>query len=264
VLQAFVVVLREGFEGFLIVAIILSYLRKTRQFHLVPMVYWGTVVSLVSSGVAGYLLLRGASQPLWEGVLGVFAAAMVTWLVIHMWRTAARLKPEMEKHLVEATMGKKTRAAFLGVFLFTVLMITREGMETALLLITIREPRIVTGILLGLVAAVALALAWVRLGHLINLKRFFQVTSIFLLLVVVQILIYSFHEFTEAGLFPHSEALHQATEPFSPQGIYGRWFSLGMVAVCTVWLVGAWISDLLARRRPKKKWVSTQPTTLDG
>ena len=62
-------------------------------------------------------------------------------------------------------------------------------------------------------------------GHLINVKRFFQVTGIFLLLFMVQVGIYSFHEFSEAGLLPNSEVLHHATEKFSPDGLYGKWFS---------------------------------------
>ena len=247
-LQAFVVVLREGFEAFLIIAIILAYLQKTHRDALLPAVYWGIGGSIISSGVLGYLLLQGANQSLWEGVFGLVAVFMVTWLVIHMWRTAPRLKQEMENSLSEATRGKTTKAALLGVFLFTMFMISREGMETALLLIQIHDPRIVSGICLGLLAAAAMAFLWARFGHLINLKLFFQATAIFLLLFVAQILLYSFHEFTEVGIFPHSEALHVATEPFSPEGYYGKWFSLMMVGTCAAWLCGAWVVDRFSRR----------------
>ena len=242
-LQAFVVVFREGFEAFLIVAIIAAYLRKTKQILLMPAVYYGVFASILTSGVLGWLLLQGANQSLWEGISGLVAAVMVTWLVIHMWRTAPHMKKDMEHHLSDATGGKTAKVAFAGVFLFTVLMISREGMETALLLIQIHQGRIVTGILFGILAAASMSYAWARFGHLIDLKRFFQVTAIFLLLFVVQILIYSFHEFTEAGVFPNSEFLHRATEPFSPQGLYGKWFSMLSVAVCAIWLVTVWIKD---------------------
>ncbi len=242
-LQAFVVVLREGFEAFLIVAIIVAYLRKTFRLRLIPAVYWGTGVSILTSLALGSLLLKGANQSLWEGIFGLIAAVLVTWLVIHMWKTAPRMKQEMEIRLDHATEGKTSAAAFFGVFLFTVLMITREGMETALLLIQIHDPKIVSGILLGIFAAGAMAFLWGRFGYLINLKLFFQVTAIFLLLFVCQILIYSFHEFTEVGIFPHSEALHRATEPFSSQGLYGRWFSFLMSLVCAGWLAWAWIYE---------------------
>lgn len=242
-LQAFVIVLREGFEAFLIVAITVAYLRKTKQSGLLPAVRWGVAASVLASALGGYLLLRGANQPLWEGIFGVIAAVMVSWLVVQMWRTAPRLKQRMENRLSLATEGRTKKIAWWGVFLFTLVMITREGMETALLLIQIRDPRIVSGILLGITAAVLLASVWGRWGHLIDLKLFFQVTAIFLLLFVAQILVYSFHELTEAGVLPHSETLHLATEPFSPAGLYGRWFSFLTVTVCLLWLGGAWLLE---------------------
>ncbi len=256
-LQAFIVVLREGFEGFLIVAITLAYLKKINLTSLFPAVYWGIAASVVLSGLLGYLLLLGANQSLWEGVFGVVAAFMVTWLVVHMWMTAAHMKKDMENKLSAATSGKTTPAAFFGVFLFTGLMISREGMETALLLIQIHEPQIVTGIFLGVLAAAGMAFLWARFGHLINLRLFFQVTAIFLLLFVVQIFIYSFHEFTEAGVLPNSEALHLATEPFSPEGIYGKWFSLSMVIICAVWLCGAWVSNQFSARFSSRSGTKT-------
>jgi high-affinity iron transporter len=134
-------------------------------------------------------------------------------------------------------------AAVLGVVLFTFLMITREGMETALLLMQVKDANVIQGALLGLAAAVAFAIGWARFGHLINVKRFFQVTSIFLLLFMLQVAIYSFHEFTEAGLLPNSEFLHHATEKYSPDGLYGKWFSPIMIGICALWLVGAWLID---------------------
>jgi high-affinity iron transporter len=97
------------------------------------------------------------------------------------------------------------------------------------------------------VAAVAFAIGWAKFGHLLNVKRFFQVTSIFLLLFMVQVAIYSFHEFTEAGMLPNSEALHIATEKFSPDGLYGKWFSPIMIGICALWLVGAWAIDRVKR-----------------
>ena len=100
-----------------------------------------------------------------------------------------------------------------------------------------------------MVAAVAFALGWARWAHLINVRRFFQVTGVFLLLFMVQVSIYSFHEFAEAGLLPNSDFLHEATEKFSPDGLYGKWFSPVMVGFCGLWLLGGWLLD----RRGKTK-----------
>ena len=249
-LQSFIIVLREGFESFLIVAVILAYLHKSGRRFLAPAVYVAIVFSLFASMALGYVLMQGINQSLWEGVLGVVAIVMVASLVIHMWRTAPNLKEKMHQRLGEASTDKSRLAAFAGVFLFTALMITREGMETALMLLQVRHnPRMIAGSLLGLAAAAVLAAGWARFSHLINVKRFFQVTGVFLLLFMVQVGIYSFHEFSEAGVLPNSDFLHEATEKFSPDGLYGKWFSLVMVGVCALWLLSAWVIDRLKTPR---------------
>jgi len=155
-------------------------------------------------------------------------------------------------------------AAVTGVFLFTFLMITREGMETALMLLQVHDSSLVYGALLGLVAAVGLAWAWARFGHLINVRRFFQVTGVFLLLFMAQVAIYTFHEFAEAGLLPNSEVLHAATEKFSPDGLYGKWFSLVMVALCGVWLLGSWMMDRVRTSRISRQAVRFDQVQASG
>ena len=262
-LQSFIIVLREGFESFLLVAVIFSYLRRTGQRQLTSAVYAAIVAALGISGGLGYLLFQmqtgnsesvekyfGATvagflgnESLREAVLGSVAIAMVASLVIYMWRTGAQLKQRMEERLSEVSSKRSIWLAYLGIFLFTSLTISREGMETALMLLQVHTPRLVWGALLGLVAAGSMAWAWGRFGHLMNVKRFFQVTGIFLLLFMAQVAIYTFHEFAEAGVLPNSEALHAATEKFSPEGLYGQWFSVVMVGVCAAWLIGAWLID---------------------
>ena len=248
-LQAFMIVFREGFEGFLIVAIILSYLRKSAEKWLEPAVYWGIVVSIIASAAMGYALREGVNQSLWEGILGVATIVMVGTLVIQMWRIGPRFKSNVEHKLFNISSRRSRWAAFLGIFLFSTLMIAREGMEMAVMLIQVRQGRFVTGALLGVLAAGTLAYAWVRFSHLINLRRFFKVTGIFLLLFLIQIAIYSIHEFSEAGVLPYSEAIHVATERFSPVGLYGKWFSLLIVAPCVLWLLAGWIHDRLKTSR---------------
>ena len=261
-LQSFIIVLREGFESFLLVAVIFSYLKKSGRPQLSPAVYSAIAVGLAISATIGYLLFRMqtgdpelmekwlgpsvagflANEALREAVLGLVAILMVLSLVIYMWRTGANLKERMEHRLGKVSV-RPGWMAFAGIFLFTVLMIAREGMETALMLLQVRSPRLIWGAAFGLVATIAMALAWVRFAHLINVRRFFQVTAIFLILFMIQVGIYTFHEFSEAGVLPNSEAIHTATEKLSPDGLYGQWFSFVMVGFCGGWLLIAWIVD---------------------
>src|SRR5438132_1416927 len=79
--------------------------------------------------------------------------------------------------------------------------------------------------LLGTIAAAVVAWLWSRYGHRVNLSLFFQVTAVFLAIFVVQLFIYGFHELTEANLIAGSQAWHDATEPYGPDGIYGKYLS---------------------------------------
>ena len=264
-LNSFIIVLREGFESFLLVAVILSYLRKAGQKSLLTAVYVAILLGLSTSAALGYVLKNGVAEStlesglgarlgnyvgqflgnesLREGVLGVIAIIMVGTLVIHMWRTGPKIQQRMRSRLGEMSTRKSRIAAIAGVFLFTFLMITREGMETALLLLQVHGSEVLSGALLGLAGAGLFAWGWARFAHLINVRRFFQVTGIFLLLFMIQVGIYSFHEFSEAGLLPNSDALHAATEKLSPDGLYGKWFSLAMISVCALWLLIGWLKD---------------------
>lgn len=264
-LSSFIIILREGFESFLLVAVILTYLKKANLNRLTSAVYLAIAFGLAASAGLGYVLLYGVeretlerifgetiasyvasflgNEALREAVLGTLAIVLVASLIIHMWRTGPNLREKMTRTLGALSSRTSRLAALVGVFLFTFLIITREGMETALMLLQVRDSNLIYGAMLGLLAAGALAWAWAHYGHLINLKRFFHVTGIFLLLFLVQVAIFTFHEFAEAGLLPNSEVLHAATEKFSPDGLYGKWFSLVMVGVCGVWLFAAWLID---------------------
>jgi high-affinity iron transporter len=264
-LNSFIIVMREGFESFLLVAVILAYLRRSEQKWLTSSVYVAIVLALAASAGLAYVLNSGVNddhvqaifgatvggyisqffnnEALREAVLGAIAVVMVGTLVIHMWRTGPKIQQRMRERLSAVSSKSSRVAAVLGVFLFTFLMITREGMETALMLMQVKTPNLINGALLGLLAAITFAWGWARFGHLINVKRFFQVTGIFLLLFMIQVGIYSFHEFAEAGLLPNSDFLHEATEKFSPDGLYGKWFSAIMIGVCALWLLGAWLRD---------------------
>ena len=281
-LNSFIIVMREGFESFLLVAVILAYLRKSGQKWLTSPVYVAIVLALAASAGLAYLLNTGvddatvhsifgsflggyisqffANEALREAILGAIAVLMVGTLVIHMWRTGPKVQQRMRERLSAVSSKSSRIAAVAGVFLFTFLMITREGMETALMLMQVKDPNMINGALLGLLAAITFAFGWAKFGHLINLKRFFQVTGIFLLLFMIQVGIYSFHEFTEAGLLPNSEFLHHATEKFSPDGLYGKWFSPIMIGICALWLLGAWLID--RRSKPNVTRITSAPVLV--
>ena len=240
-LQAFVITLREGLEAFLIVAISLTYLRKTGRSELAKAVHWGIVAAVVASAAGGYLLYNAANQEWIEGPLALVAAISVTTLTVHMWRAGRRMKGEIEEHLHTRAM-RTGLGALAGVFLFTLLMIGREGIETALLLLQVRQTfNLVVGAAGGVAAAGIVAWLWSRYGHRVNLGLFFQVTAIFLFVFVVQLFIQSIHEMSEQGYLPYSGFIHAATESWGPDSVFGHALTYLLVILPLGWL-------LIARR----------------
>ena len=247
-LTTLLVTLREGIEAFLIVAITLAYLRKTNRTALSPAVYWGTGVAVVLSVIAGILFREAENKPMWEGLLAAAAAIMVLSMVVYMLKASKRMRGDIAAK-VDVAAAKPGAGAWFGVFAFVLLMIVREGMETALIMSTLLfeqgSRNLLIGASAGVVLAALLAWAWSRYGQRVNLKRFFQVTSLFLVLFTVQLFIYAFHEFTEVGLIPgiDNEYWHVATEPYGPEGVWGAWLTYLMVLVPGGWLALAWWHD---------------------
>lgn len=252
-LSAFVITLREGLEAFLIVAISLAYLRKSNRRELIPAVHWGIALSILISIGAALLFQRAANQSLWEGILALVAAGSVASLTLHMWRAARRIKRDIEGHLQSSAL-RTGATAFLGVFGFTLLMISREGMETALLMGTllfqVRSMDLIGGAVLGTSCAAAIAWLWSRYGHRVNLGLFFQVTAIFLLVFVVQLFIYGFHELSEAFVsVPLAEWVHWKTEPYGPDGPYGHYLTYLLVMMPLAWLIASTVFQKRAMPR---------------
>jgi high-affinity iron transporter len=248
-LQILVITLREGIEAFLIVAITAGILRQTGRAALLPALYWGAGVAIVVSFIASLAFAQAENKPLWEGCLAAAAATLVATMTVYMLRTARTMRAQISARIAQATRNKPSRTAWWAVFLFVLLMIVREGMETALLLSTLfvqqGKREMLIGGLLGVAGAALLASAWIRYGRRVNIARFLQVTAIFLLIFSLQLVIYTFHEFFEAGAVPFVDNAfwHIAIEPYGPDGVYGEWLTYLMVLIPAGWLAAISLKD---------------------
>ncbi len=251
-LNIFVLTLREGIEAFLIVAITLAYLRQTQRHALVSAVYWGTGTAIVASGVASYFFSQAENKPMWEGLLALVAAALVISMTIYMLKVARHMRANIGRGIEEALANRTRGAGWWSVFAFVLLMIAREGMETAVVLSTLAMERgneaLLTGALLGVVGAAGIAWMWARYGRRINLAKFFQVTAVFLLIFSVQLVIYAVHELSEANALPFidNEWLHVTSEPYGPEGFWGQMLTYSMVIVPLLYLGWTALRDRIA------------------
>ncbi len=196
-LPTFVVTLREGFEAALVVGIVMACLKKAEQTQLYRWVYWGIFAGIFASIAIGFLLggivsgvetVGGIYAPvvkqLLEGVLGLIAIAMLTWMLLWMTNQAKSLKGEVEGAITSALSNDNAGKA---VFLLVLIAVVREGFETVLFILAKFQqdwtlPAVGAG--LGLTLAAIMGIALFSLGVRLNIRLFFQVMGIFLLLIV--------------------------------------------------------------------------------
>lgn len=204
--SALVITLREGVEAALAIGIVLLYLRKTGRQQMASAVWWGLSLAVIASLVGAWVLDRlQVNGEIFGGVLMLVAAVFVGTMILWMWKAARGLKKEIENKIEQiATQQEEGRGARTALFLFTFLMIVREGIETVIFLraVNLTTDAILSfiGGILGLVLATMFGIFFVRGSIRIDLGRFFKITGIVLMLFVAQLLISGVHELSEGGL----------------------------------------------------------------
>jgi high-affinity iron transporter len=209
---AFVIALREGIEAALIVSILLAYLKQLGRTDRSQLVWWGTGIAVLLSAALGTVIFtvgadfEGTAEQVFEGLVTLTAVSVLTWMIFWMRRQGARIKSELHQKVDTALLAGGFALAALAFF-----AVLREGVETALFLFAAAEGTAVEGGGVGaqlLGAAFGLALAIVlgallyRGGIRMNLRTFFKVTGVILIVVAAGLFAYSIHELQEAGWFP--------------------------------------------------------------
>jgi high-affinity iron transporter len=252
--ETFVITFREGLEAFLIVAIMLAYLTKTGRRHLAKPVYAGVAFALLVCATTGWHVAELADTPAMEGGLAMFAGVLVASMTYYVMKTAGQIRHSitntMDTHAAKTGIGAVT-----GIFIFTVLMIAREGMETALMLgaisAQVQNTHMLAGAMAGIALTALIGIMWVKQSHRINLKLFMQVTGVFLILFSVHLFLYGVYELTEVenSVF-YNEALHNAIRPFaSTKTPFGQAVVYSLLIVPCAWLFFAYLRDKFFRPR---------------
>ncbi len=211
ILPTFIVTLREGFEAALVVGIVMACLKKAGQTQLYPWVYLGILGGIIASIAVGFFLtgvisgvetVGGIYAPvvkqLLEGILGLVAIAMLSWMLLWMTKQAKSLKGEVEGTISSALSNDSAGKA---VFLLILVAVVREGFETVLFILAKFQqdwtlPAV--GAVAGLTLAAIMGVALFSLGVRINIRLFFQVMGIFLLLIVAGLVVGALRHFDAA------------------------------------------------------------------
>jgi FTR1 family protein len=213
-IEAFVITLREGTEAALVVCLALAYVRKIGRPELGRTLWIGVTLAGILSiaSVVATKLANFSTEGAIEGIVHLVSCALVSWLLFWMWRHGKKVKQQTEARLGELSGGPK-----FGIFLFAFLMVLREGAEMVLMLVPVDfstdSVLASTGAVLGLGVAVALGVAFTKGTLRVDLRKFFSITTIILLLFAFQLLVSGLHEFAEAGWIPAGETYMRIVGP---------------------------------------------------
>lgn len=200
------ITLREGLEAALIIGVILAYLAKTGNRDKARPVWIGTVLSVAMSVLVGAVIfltaggIEGRAEELFEGTAMFTAVGVLTYMIFWMRKQSINIRAHLQAQVNTALQSGSLVA--LGLLAFVA--VGREGVETALFMFAATKAATplaaFAGGMLGLIAAVVLGYLLYRGTYRLNLRAFFNVTSVLLLLFAAGLLARGIHEFTGAGV----------------------------------------------------------------
>ncbi len=203
-LPSLLITFREALEAALIIAIMVTYLKKIGKSDLNKYNYLGAGSAVVLSLIVGALLqifyggLGKVASQLFEGVASLTAVVVLTSMIFWMSKHSKEIKNEMEGKIYQAVtqgdMYKITALSFVAV--------AREGLETVLFLSAsfIQDMAgTLLGATLGILIVLGLSIALIKRTINLEIGKFFMFTSIMLLIFGAGLAGYGVHELIEAG-----------------------------------------------------------------
>lgn len=200
--------MRETLEASLVVGIVLTYLLRTDNQRHVKFVWLGVAGGITMSILLALVFvtyseyLTGAAQQMYEGATMLFAAGLLTWMILWMIRQGRRMRQQIEGEV--ATHVENDRP--LGIFLLAFVGVAREGVETVIFLqaavLHAKAGSHLVGFLLGMGVALLLTYGMFKGFSRLPLKKFFTISSVLLLMFGAGLIAHGIHEFQEAGILP--------------------------------------------------------------
>ena len=207
---SFLIFAREGIEGTLICAILLTLLAAAGRRDLFRWVLLGAAVAVAVAAAVGVVLwtvsrdafVGSTAQAWFETVVFLVAVAVLTYMTFWMRRHARTMGREIRDRAAGAVAGGSALALALIAFV----TVGREAIETVLFLLAVAYQTSPLQVLIGAVAGLGLALgvgfAMYRFGVRVNLGKFFTVIGSLLLVVAAGLLANAVQNLQQLGILP--------------------------------------------------------------
>ena len=200
---SFLITFRETLEAVLIITILVAYLSRINRRDMHRYVWIGAIAAVVVSVVIGLVVaviygsFSGVSEKLFEGTASILATGVLTYMVFWMAKNARRIRGEVEEKIDIAI----NRESLWGIAILSFIAVVREGIETILFLTAVASSDpggTAIGAIGGIALVMVLAVLLMKGMYRLDIRKFFRVTSILLIIFAAGLLGYGVHEFIEA------------------------------------------------------------------
>ncbi len=206
-LASFTIMFREALEAALVISIISTYLVKTGNREQLKYLWYGSIIAVVASISLGagilavYSSLSGIAEEIFEGVTSLFAAGVLTFMIVWMAKNTRSLKSQLEQKIhMTITSGQ-----MFGIAIIAFIVVFREGLETVLFLtamVAVDATGTIIGVSAGLITVAILSIFIWKGAYRLDIRKFFKVTSVVLVIFAAGLTAFGIHELNEAGIIP--------------------------------------------------------------
>jgi high-affinity iron transporter len=225
-LASFIVTFREALEAALVIGIIAAYIARIGRKDLYRYLAVGIIGAIFASAAVAFAFklifgeLGGIAGSLFEGIVALTAAIVLTYMIFWMAHYSKQIKGELQEKIDMAI----TKGQMLGIAALSFFAVFREGVETVLFLgtLAIRSPAdTFLGFVVGLAAVIILSVFMFKGMHRLDFSKFFRYTSILLILFSAGLIATAVDELNAAGIIPPVIGhLWDLNPPQNPDGSY--------------------------------------------
>lgn len=206
-MQSLIIVLREGIEAALVIAIIFSFLSKMKKDDLKKNVYMGVGIAVVFSILTAVILNAIHFDPeneFLEGSMYLISGILVISMLVWMKKTSKNINEQIGSKM--SGIIDKSKGQALGITLLSFFMVFREGFESVLFIFTLTAGTSpisnILGAFFGLLLAVLFTYLFIQGSSNISLSKFFKVLNFILYILLIRLFAGALHEFGELQIIP--------------------------------------------------------------
>lgn len=242
------ILLREGLEAFLIIAVMLTIIRSAGIKKALPWLHGGWIAAVLL-GFAGWYMsdllleLSGQDREIIEGVVALVAVGVLTYVGfwLHSNSHAKRWKGFIENKVKKLLKTEN----MMGLALFSFMVVFREAFESVLFLQAIKletspenQSSIGLGVLVAFLIIGILVALFLKYSQKIPVRQLFRYSSWMITLLAIILIGKGIHSIQESGLLSATMIPYQMRIEWL--GIYPTVESILGQSILLILILGLW------------------------